>query len=332
MTARRRLLRALGAGILVARICPASGQQGAKIPRVGVLWFGDPRNPVNPGLRGSDARFRQRLAELGYIEGKTVVFDMRYAEGDMKRLPQLARELVASGVDIIVAPAVPASVAARQATSTIPIVMLHAGNPIGAGLIASLPRPGGNVTGTTNLFLGGKQIQLLHEFVPRLARLAVLGNPSNAGTAPNLAEVSAAARSLNIALTVVEVSRVDDFANAFTAIRNARPDGLFVLIEPLIGSRSKQVIEFAASLRLPLASDSPGMAREGALMAYGPDFLDHYNVGADYVAKILQGARPADLPVQQSRKFEFVINRKTAKALGLTIPQALLMLANEVID
>ncbi len=329
MTTRRKLLHALGAGTLVARAFPAGAQPAAKIPRVGVLFHG---SAPQAGSWPTMARFRQRLAELGYIEGKTILFDIRYAERDLARLRPLARELVASGVDIIVTPAVAASVAAREATSTIPIVMLHAGNPIGAGLIASLARPGGNVTGTTNLFLGGKQVQLMHQMIPRLARLAVLGNPSNAGMAPNLAEVNTAARSLNIAVSVVEVSRVEDFANAFTAIRNSRPDALLVLIEPLIGSQAKRVIEFAASLRLPLASDGGDIARDGGLMSYGPDFLDHYNVGADYVDQILKGVKPADLPVQQSRKFEFVINRKTAKALGLAIPQALLMFADEVIE
>jgi putative ABC transport system substrate-binding protein len=257
---------------------------------------------------------------------------MRYAERDAQRLHQLAREFVASGADIIVTPAVAATVAARQATSKIPIVMLHAGNPVGAGLIASLTHPGGNVTGTTNQFLGGKQVQLLQAFVPRLARLAVLGNPGNAGMAPALADVSTAARGLGITVTAVEVSRVEDLAKALAAIRNSRPDGLLVLIDPITGGLIKQVIEFAASLRLPVASDGGGVARDGGLMEYGPDFLDHYNVGADYVDKILRGAKPADLPVQQSRKFNFVINRKTANALGLTIPPDLLLRADEVIQ
>ncbi len=324
---RRTVLRALGAAPLLAR-GPASGQRPSKVPHVGVLWFGS----AHPRSQLSSERFRQRLAELGYIEGKNILIDMRFADGDAQRLQQLARDFVASGVDIIVSPGVTASAAARQATGTIPIVMLHAGNPVGAGLIISLPRPGGNVTGTSNLFLGGKQVQLLREFVPRLARLAVLVNPTNAGTATALPEVSAAARSLNIALTVVEVSGVEDFAKAFTAIRNSRPDGLFVLFDPVIHGQRAQVIEFAASLRLPVASDGGDIARAGGLMSYGPDFLDHYNMGADYVDKILKGAKPADLPVQQPRKFEFLINRKTAKALGLAIPQALLLLADEVIE
>jgi putative ABC transport system substrate-binding protein len=329
VTARRAALRALGAGALVASAGPLGAQQPAKVPRVGVLWFG---SPVLPLAQSGNARFRQRLAELGYIEGKTVVLDMRYGENDLRRLPGLARELVAGGVDVIVTPAVAATVAAREVTGTVPIVMLHAGNPVGAGLIASLARPGGNVTGTSNFPLGGRQVQLLREVVPRLTRIAVLANPTNANAAPTLAELSKAARSFDITLTAVEVSRVEDFAKAFKAIRDSRPEGLLVLIEPLISGQRKQVIEFAASQRLPLIADGGQIARDGGLMTYGPDFLDHYTVGADYVDKILKGARPADLPVQLSRKFEFVINLRTARALGLAIPPALLVGADEVIE
>jgi len=329
VTTRRIVLRGVGVGALIAGVRPLSAQQTAKVPRVGVLWFGSPAQAI---MRSWSARFRQRLAELGYTEGKTIVLEMRYADNDVQQMPRLARELVASGVDIIVTPTVAATVAVRQATGTIPIVMLHAGNPVGAGLIVSLTRPGGNVTGTANLFLGGKQVQLLREVVPRLARLAVLVNPTNPGTAPNLAETSQAARRYGIALTVVEVSRAEDFANAFTAIRDSHPEGLLVLIEPFITARRKQVIEFATSQRLPLVTDGGDMARDGGLMSYGPDFLDHYTVGADYVDKILKGAKPVDLPVQLSRKFELLINLKTAKALGLTIPQSLLLQADEVIE
>jgi putative ABC transport system substrate-binding protein len=329
VTTRRTVLRALGTGALIARVGPVSAQQPAKIPRVGVLLFGSPALPLH---RSGSARFRQRLAELGYIEGKTIVLEMRYAEHDPQRLPRLARELVAGGVDIIVTPAVAASVAASQTTRTIPIVMLHAGNPVGAGLIASLARPGGNVTGTSNFSLGGKQVQLLREVVPRLTRVAVLANPTNANTPPTLAELSQAARSFDVTLTVVEVSRTEDFAKAFKVIRDSRPEGLLVLIEPMITGQRKQVIEFATSQRLPLVTDGGEIARDGGLMSYGPDFLDHYTVGADYVDKILKGAKPADLPVQLPRKFELVINLKTAKALGLTIPQALRVGADEVIE
>jgi putative ABC transport system substrate-binding protein len=234
VTTRRALLRSLATGALIAGTWPATAQPPPKIPRVGVLWFGSKNDLLFSRWSGV---FRQSLSELGYIEGKTIVVDIRYAERNTERLNALAREFAASGVDIIVAPAVAASVAAKQATSTIPIVMLHAGNPVGAGLISSFARPGGNVTGTSNILLGGKQVQLLREVVPRLARLAILANPTNAGAPPALADAADAARSYNISLVVAEVSRVEDFPNAFAVIRNAHPDGLFIMSEPLIGGR-----------------------------------------------------------------------------------------------
>jgi len=329
VTTRRELLHALGTGGLLATTWPARGQQPAKIPRVGVLWFA---NSADLAAGRNNARFRQRLAELGYVDGKTIVLDMRYADGDTQRLNELAREFATSGVDVIVSPAVAASVAARQATRTIPIIMVNAGNPIGAGLIASLARPGGNVTGTSNLLMGGKQVQLLREVVPRLTKLAVLVNPTNAGHPPALAELADAARSFSIGVVVAEVTRLDDFPNAFAVIRSARADALFVMFDPLIGGKAPQVIEFAANIRLPMASDGGNVTRAGALMSYGADFSDHYVMAAEYVDKILKGAKPADLPVQQPRKFELVINLKTAKALGLTIPQSLLVRADEVIQ
>jgi len=333
VTTRRQLLRAMGTGILLASTWPANGQQPAKIPRIGVLWFG---NATDLGTLGTTipgtARFRQRLAELGYVEGKTIVLDMRYADRDTQRLNALARELVASGVDIIVAPAVAASVAARQATSTIPIIMLHAGNPIGAGLIVSLARPGGNVTGTSNILMGGKQVQLLREIVPRLSKLAVLVNPTNAGAPAALAELVDTARSFGISVVIAQVSDLNHFPSAFDKIRNARPNGLFVMTEPMIGGQRPQILEFAAEVRLPVSSDNEYMTRAGGLISYGPDYADHYAMAAEYVDKILRGAKPADLPVQQPRKFELVINLKTAKALGLSIPQSLLLRADEVIQ
>ena len=276
--------------------------------------------------------FRARLRELGYVEGKSILIDDRYADGDSQRLDELARELVAARVDVIVASALAATVAARHASDTIPIVMVHAGNPVGAGLIASLSRPGGNVTGTTNVPLGGKQVQLIREVVPRVAKLAVLANPTNAGATLILADIADAARSFGISVIVVEVSRTDDFPKAFAAIRSARPDALMVLVEPMIGGSRKQIVEFAAGSRLPAIYDFGGVARDGGLISYSPVFLDHYPLAADYVDKILKGAKPADLPVQQPAKFELLINLKTAKALGLAIPQSVLVRADEVIQ
>jgi putative ABC transport system substrate-binding protein len=292
-----------------------------------VLYYG-PRS--NSAAATGLPLFRERLRELGYVEGKNILIEDRYADGNSQRLEELARELVESRVDVIVASAQAATSAARHATGTIPIVMVYAGNPIGAGLIASLARPGGNVTGTANLPLGAKQVQLIREVAPGVAKLAVLANPTNAAAVPIIADITDAARSFGI--SVVEVSRGDDFPKAFAATRSARPDALMVLVEPMIGANGKQILDFAARFRLPTISDFGSMARLGGLMSYGPVFLDHYPLAADYVDKILKGVKPADLPVQQPAKFELVVNLKTATALGLTIPQAMLLRADEVIQ
>jgi putative ABC transport system substrate-binding protein len=276
--------------------------------------------------------FRQRLAALGYVEGKNIVIDERSAEGNSERLSELARALVASKVDVIVTPGVTASRAARQATSTIPIVMLHAGDPVGAGLIANLARPDGNVTGTTNLSYAGKNIGLVRELVPRAGKLVILLNPTNAGARTNVTDAMDAGRKLNISISVAEVARSEDFQNAFAMIREMRPDALLVLGEPLIAEHRAEVFAFAASARLPAVYDLPNWPREGALVGYGPLLVEHYVMGAGYVDRILKGAKPADLPVEQPTRFELVINAKTAKALGITIPPSLLLRADEVIQ
>ncbi len=314
---------------MLAGVGHASGQPQVRIPHIGVLFFGSSSSSL---AQGGIPVFRRRLRELGYVEGKTIVIDERYAEGNAQRLTELARELAASKVDVIVASAVTPTTAARQATSTIPIVMVHAGNPVGAGLIASLARPGGNVTGTTNLPLGGKHVDLLRELVPRVAKLATLANPTNAGAASFVAAFTDAASRSNISVVVAEVTRADDFPNAFAVIRNARPDGLYVAVEPLIGHHEAEVLEFAATTRLPAIYDNGGQVRRGGLIAYATVYIEHYALAADYVDKILKGAKPGDLPVQQPAKFELVINLKTAKALGLTIPQSLLLRADNVIE
>ena len=316
-------------GGLLAVPLGAFAQQQGKIWHIGVLFFASSSSALSQ--RGMPV-FRQRLRELGYVEGKSIVIDERYAEGNGQRLTELAREFAARKVDVIVASAVAATTAARQATNTIPIVMVHAGNPVGAGLIASLARPGGNVTGTTNLPLGGKQVDLIRELVPRVAKLAILANPTNAGAPSFVASATDAASKSNISVVVADVTRIEDFPKAFATIRSAHPDGLLVLAEPVIGARTAEVIEFAATTRLPAIYDFGDMARRGGLIAYATLYLEHYALAADYVDKILKGAKPGDLPVQQPARFELVINRKTAKALGLTIPPSLLLRADEVIQ
>ena len=310
-----------------------SAQPQTKIPRVAMLFFGVRALPA--ATLDGVALLRARLIELGYVEGKTILIEERYADGDAQRLTKLAREIVESKPDVIVTVAVAATAAARQATSTIPIVMLHAGNPVGSGLVASLANPGGNVTGTTSMVpeLGAKQVELLRQLIPGLARLGVLVNPTNAGTAPYLANVTETARRLNVNLTVAEVTRAEDFEKAFGVLRDARPDGLLVMIEPLIVVNRARVLDFAASNRLPASYDVGGdIVRQGGLISYGPVLRTHYAIAADYVDQILKGAKPGDLPVHQPTQFALVINLKTAKALGLTIPQSLLLRADEVIE
>ena len=324
--ARRSFCLAL-ADVLVAPSIAIA--QTEKARRIGILYLGKPDDPF---VLTNTGAFRQRLRGLGYVDGKTIVIDERFAEGDATRLNELARELVASKVDILVTQAVAATVAARLATSTIPIVMLHAGNPVEAGLIESLARPGGNITGTSNISLGGKLVDLLHEVVPSVRRLAVLGNPTNAGLPPARRDVEEAARRIAVSVVFVAVTRNEDFPDIFAAIRNARPDALLVVVEPLIATHRREVVEFAAAARLPAVYDNGATARIGGLISYAPDLTEHYPLAAIYVDKILKGAKPGDLPVQQPGRYELVINLKTAKALGITIPQSLMARADEVIQ
>jgi putative ABC transport system substrate-binding protein len=317
----------------MANASSTGAQQASKLRNVEMLFFGSSGN--DQATREWSALFRERLRELGYVEGKTILVNEHYAEGDTGRLNKLARELAASKVDVIVAQAVAATTAARQATDTIPIVMVHAGNEAAlaaAGLIASLARPGGNVTGSTNLPLGGKHVELIREIVPRVATLAILANPTNAGTPAFIDSAKRSAAAHNVSVVVMEVTQPTAFPQAFTAMRAARPGGLLVAWEPMIGTQSARLIEFTARERLPSISDFGSMARRGGLIAYAALYREHYPLAADYVDKILKGAKPGNLAVQQPAKFELVINLKTAKAIGITIPQSLLLRADEVIQ
>ena len=331
MTTRRELIPVLGAVALLALPWSAGAQQAPKLPRIGVLWFA---KASDPWVGRHMAIFRQRMRELGYIDGKTILIEERYSDGNPQRLSELAGELVASKVDLIVASAVAAALAAREATATIPIVMVHAGNPVGAGLIASLARPGGNVTGTTNLPLGGKLVEVMHELLPRATKLAVLVNPTNAGVRDRdgSALTAEAARGFGMGLVVVEVSRDEHFAGAYARIREARADALLVFVEPLIGKHRFELLEFVTGIRLPTGSDNGDTTRAGGLVSYGPLYSEHYVMAATYVDRLLKGTKPADLPVEQPTRFEVIVNLKTAKALGLAIPQSLLLRADEVIQ
>jgi len=305
-------------------------------PRVAVLVFGSRRSSlVTSGPKSADLLIRDRLEELGYVEGKTIVLEESYADGDPRRLAQLAIDIVASKPDAIVTIAAAATAAARQATNTIPIIMAHVGEPVGAGLVASLARPGGNVTGTTSMIpdLGAKQVELLRQLVPRISRLGVLANPANTGTQPLLAQLKESGRQFKISVVVAEVQRTEDFDKAFGVLRAARPDALFIMVEPLIGLNIKKVLDFAATARLPASFDVGREAvRQGGLISYGPVLATHYAMVADYVDKVLKGAKPGDLPIQQPTQFALAINLKTAKALGIKVPQSLLLRADELIE
>jgi putative tryptophan/tyrosine transport system substrate-binding protein len=325
-TRRRDFVIMLGA----AGAWPLAGEAQAStvLARIGLLF---------PGIRESEARvgILLGLQERGYSDGKTARIEERFAEGNLGRLPELARELVALQVDVIVSLAASATVAARQATSTTPIVMVHAGDPISHGLIESLALPGGNVTGTTSNSpeLVGKSIQMMRELVPHARRFALLAVPSNTGTQLAIAEAEAAARTLGLAdVMVVGVERVEEIDPALAGIEQARPDALLIFIEPMLHTNRSKLLAFAERARIPTMYQHGGVVRDGGLIGYSPLFAAHYPLAAEYVDRILKGAKPAELPVAQSIKFELVINLRAANSLGITVPLSLQAQADEVIE
>ena len=329
MMNRRAFLRTLSAGLLAAPLA-AEAQQAGRVPRIGFL------NLTSPSDRPShlDA-FRQRLRELGWVEGQNIVIDYRYAEGRVDRLPDLAAELVRLKVDLIVSGGTQAATAAKNATETIPIVMIYVRDPVGNGLIASLARPGGNVTGVSGsagLEIVAKQLELLKETVPKIRRVAILSNPANAYHQLAIREVNVAARSLGVQLQLLEARGPNEFDGAFAAMAKERVGALLVLSDAIFGSHRTRLADLAARSRLPAAYGVRESVEAGGLMSYGTSFLDLYRRSAAYVDKILKGAKPANLPVEQPTKFELVINLKTAKALGLSVPPTLLAISDEVIE
>jgi putative ABC transport system substrate-binding protein len=301
--------------------------------RIGRLSSGSPR----PEFNTYEEAFRQGLRELGYVEEQNLVLEYRYAEGSAERLPTLAAELVWLPVDVIVAGGTGAIRAAQNATSTIPIVMSGSFDPVQEGFVASLARPAGHITGLSFLQadLPGKRLELLKETVPQSTRIAVLWNPVGPGYASRqalLQNLTVAARTLGLELHVVEVRQVDEVETAFTVLPQARVDALLVMEDALVLSTrlARRLADLAATSRLPAMYSWREHVDAGGLMAYGPSLQETYRRAAFYVHKILQGAQPADLPVEQPTKFELVINLKTAKALGLTMPSSLLLLADEV--
>jgi len=308
----------------------AQAQQPKKVPRLGYL---------SPGDAASDSAraeaIRLALRALGYIEGQNIATEYRHAEGKQERLPELVAELVRLKVDIIlVTGGDPVIRAAKNATKTIPIVMSGSGvDPVEADFVESLARPGGNVTGVTNLGseLGGKRLELLKEAVPKLARVAVLYDPTSRNNVLELKEVQTAAGALGLTVRSWEVRGTDGFERVFAALSKQRPDGLYVPGGPLLYANQKRTIGFALKSQLPSAYNRREDVEAGGLMYYGADRADSYRRVAYYVDKILKGAKPADLPVEQPTKFELVINLKTAKQIGLTIPQKVLTRADKVI-
>ena len=325
---RREFITLLG---LAASLPLAARAQKDGVRRVGMLL---PVSEQDPRVVKYNAAFLDHLRQLGYIDGKTIQIHWRYAGGVLDRLPGLARELVALKVDVIVALAVAASLAAREATTTIPIVMVHAGNPIGAGLIKSLSQPGGNVTGLTSILpdLGSKQIELLHQVVPSARRIAYLSNPTNAGAAPWLRSAADAAQRLGLELVAVDVVARQDFEPAFARIEQSQAEALLVGGEPVTFSNRAAVIAFAARRRLPTLYTLEDFVRDGGLMSYSPNLNVQFPRAAEYVDKILKGASPAELPVEQPVGFQMLVNLKTARALNLELPPSLLAVADEVIE
>ncbi len=306
----------------------ARAQQPAKVPTIGFLGAGTPL------VWGQwVAAFVQRLRELGWIEGRNVAIEYRWAEGRDERFAEIAAEFVRLKVDVIVTSGTPTVVAAKQATSVIPIVFATAGDPVGTGLVASLARPGGNVTGLSVQItdLAGKRLELLREVVPGLRRLAIMGNVGNPATVLEMAEARAAAQTLGLEVATFEIRRAEDIAPAFEALKG-RAEALYIPSDPLTNSNRVRINTLALGAQMPTLYSVGENVKAGGLMSYGPNRPDLYRRAADYVDKILRGAKPGELPVEQPIKFDLIINLTTAKTLGLTIPESFLLRAHEVIE
>jgi putative tryptophan/tyrosine transport system substrate-binding protein len=325
---RIALLVTLALGMLVAPRA-SDAQPPGKIPRVGILTA-----VTAPTTELVQAVFRQRLRELGYVEGQHIVLESRSAEEQYERLPALAAQLVALPVDVLVTWGTPATVAAKQATSTVPIIFLAVADPVGRGIVASLARPGGNVTGVTNLSaeLSAKLLELLKEVVPGLTQIAVLRNPRNPASALQLQWTELAAQALGMQLQVVDVRAPSEFEAAFLSMTRERAGALIVLADTMFLSQRRQIADLAIKHRLPATFNWREYAEAGGLIAYGPRLADQWRRVAEFADKILKGVRPAELPVEQPMRFELVINLKTAKELGLTISPVLRFRADEVIE
>jgi len=322
----RRAFLAIAATGLATAPFAAHGQRESTVHRIGYL---------TPDTGANEDLFWTELRRLGYVEGRNIAVEYRSAHGDLDKLPAFAAELVRLKVDIIVAVVTRASLAAKQATATIPIVIVAVSDPVASGLVSNLARPGGNITGTCGIGADvvAKQLELVRTLLPNAVRVTALWNPSNRTFQQQLLnEAMSAARKLRLQLQSVEARAPDDFDRAFVAISKGRPDALLILADPMFGSNAKRIADLALEHHLPAVSMIRTFAEAGVVATYGQSFADSFRRAATYVDKILKGAKPGDLPVEQPTKIELVINLKTAKALGLTVPQSLLLRADEVIQ
>jgi ABC-type uncharacterized transport system substrate-binding protein len=314
--------------ILLASFHRAEAQQPTQVPSIAYLSSGQ-------GFVSSERRqaFRQGLRELGYVEEKNLIVEYRYAEGNSERLAALAAELVRLKIDVIVTSGPPGTRAAKKATTTVPIVMAHDPDPLGSGFIASLARPGGNITGLSSLVaqLGGKRLELLRELIPKLSRVAVLGTSTNPSNVQMATEIEVAARPIGIRIQFVDVQDSKEIEGGFRAATKAHAEALFVLGNPVLNAHRTEVADLALKSRLPAVYGQPDLMAAGGLMFYGASITEMFRRAAIYVDKILKGAKPADLPVEQPTKFELIINLKTAKQIGLIIPPNVLARADKVI-
>jgi ABC-type uncharacterized transport system substrate-binding protein len=327
MMRRREFITLLG-GVAAAWPMAARAQQAGKLPTIGLLVSSTPADESQ-----RIGAFTQRLHQLGWIGGRTITIELRSAEGRPERAHEIAAEFVRRKVDVIVTSGTPIVAVVKQATSTIPIVFAVAGDPVGNGLVASLARPGGNVTGLSllQIEIAGKRLELLHEVVPGLRRLGIMGNFSNPPLALELSEVQETANRLGLEVVTCEIRRPEDIAPAFDTLK-ARAEALYVEADTLVVANRTRIITLALAARLPAIFNSREYVKEGALLSYGPNFPELFRRAADFVDKILRGTKPGDIPVEQPTKLDLVINLTTAKALGLTIPESFLLRADEVIE
>jgi putative ABC transport system substrate-binding protein len=325
----RHIVVSLAAALVIACASRAEDEPAGRVVRIGYLAARTP-----DAAKSHVEAFRHGLRQLGYIEGKNLLIEYRYAAGRYDVLSDFAAEFVRLRVDVILAAGIPAARAARQATATIPIVMGQSGDPVGAGLVASLARPGGNVTGLSDFTVGviSRRLQLLKEMTPRATRVAVLLNPANPTNPLQLKEIQVAAAGAGVALVPLEVRGREDIDRAFVATRKERATAVVVLADPMFGSEVTPIAELAAKNRLPTIWAERQYVEAGGLISYGTNYDDLYRRAAAYVDRILKGAKPAELPVEQPTRFELVINLKTARALGISLPSHVLMEADHVIQ